>query len=145
MKTEVRDSPTPAVAHSGAYAGSVLASYGPGSAGYPPLVPPLARVFAVGAHAGLRGQRWPFGRLWISPAGLRVRTPGRRSIDVSVPREAIISIAVGKGMYGQRLKIADRFGALQRVGIEVPFRRRRIIAELRRCGYVVHESRGLLG
>lgn len=62
---------------------------------------------------------------------------------MSVPREAIISIAVGKGMYGQRLKIADRLGALQRVGIEVPFRRKRIIAELRRCGYVVHESRGL--
>jgi hypothetical protein len=62
---------------------------------------------------------------------------------VSVPREAVISIAVGKGMYGQRLKIADRLGALHRVGIEVPFRRKRIIAELRRCGYVVHESRGL--
>ena len=62
---------------------------------------------------------------------------------MSVPREAVMWIAVGKGMYGQRLKIADRFGALQRVGIEVPVRRRRIIAELRRCGYVVHEPRGL--
>jgi hypothetical protein len=102
-------------------------------------------VFAVGAHAGLRGQRWPFAKLWISPAGLRVTTSGRRSIDVSVPREAVISIAVGRGMYGQRLKIADALGALQRVGIEVPFRRRRIIAELRRCGYVVHEPRGIGG
>lgn len=60
---------------------------------------------------------------------------------MSVPREAVISIAVGKGMYGQRLKIADTLGALGRVGIEVPFRRKRIIAELRRCGYIVHESR----
>lgn len=107
----------------------------------PSPVPPLTRVFAVGAHAGLRGQRWPFGRLWISPAGLRVRTPGRRSIDVWVPRQAVISIAVGRGMYGQRLKIADALGALQRVGIEVPFGRKRIIAELRRCGYVVQEPR----
>jgi hypothetical protein len=46
-------------------------------------------------------------------------------------------------MYGQRLKIADATGALQRVGIEVPFRRKRIIAELRRCGYIVHQPRGL--
>ena len=60
-----------------------------------------------------------------------------------VPREAVISIAVGKGIYGQRLKIADRLGTLQRVGVEVPFRRSRIIAELRRCGYVVHEPRRL--
>jgi hypothetical protein len=60
---------------------------------------------------------------------------------VWVPREAVISIAVGKGMYGQRLKIADVLGSLRRVGIEVPFRRRRIVAELRRCGYVVHEPR----
>lgn len=64
---------------------------------------------------------------------------------MSVPRDAVISIAVGRGMYGQRLRIADALGALQRVGIEVPFRRQRIIAELRRCGYVVHESAGLGG
>ena len=64
---------------------------------------------------------------------------------MSVPRESVISITVGRGMYGQRLKIADALGTLQRVGIEVPFRRRRIIAELRRCGYVVHEPRGLAG
>jgi hypothetical protein len=46
-------------------------------------------------------------------------------------------------MYGQRLKIADAVNALSGVGIEVPFRPRRIIAELRRCGYVVHEPRRL--
>jgi hypothetical protein len=62
---------------------------------------------------------------------------------MSVPRQAVISIAVGRGMYGQRLKIADLAGALQHVGIEVPFRRKRIIAELRHCGYVVYELRGL--
>ncbi|HVB45743.1 MAG TPA: hypothetical protein VNF47_23970 [Streptosporangiaceae bacterium] len=70
------------------------------------------------AHAGFRGQRWPFGRLAISPSGLGVRTPGRRSIDLSVPREAVISISVGKGMYGQRLKIADTAGALAQAGEE---------------------------
>lgn len=123
--------------------GGVAARSGPGGPQYPRQVPPPARVFAVGAHAGLRGQRWPFGRLWISPAGLRVRTPGRRSIDMFVPREAVVSISVGRGMYGQRLKIADAARALARVGIEVPFRRKRIIAELRRCGYVVHEPRRL--
>lgn len=64
---------------------------------------------------------------------------------MSVPREAVISIIVGRGMYGQRLKIADALGALARVGIEVPFRRKRIIAELRRCGYVVREQRGWTG
>ena len=58
-------------------------------------------------------------------------------------REAVISITVGRGMYGQRLKIADTVGALQRVGIEVPFGRKRIIAELCRCGYIVHQPRGL--
>lgn len=52
-------------------------------------------------------------------------------------------IAVGKGMYGRRLKVADVSGVLRRVGIEVPFRPKRIIAELRRCGYVVHEQQGL--
>ena len=91
----------------------------------------------------MRGQRWPFGRLAVSPAGLQVTTSGRRSINLSVPREAVISISVGKGMYGQRLKIADAAGAMARVGIEVPFGRRKIIAELRRCGYLVNEPRGL--
>lgn len=62
---------------------------------------------------------------------------------MSVPREAVIAVSVGKGMYGQRLKIADATGALARLGIEVPFRRKRIIAELRRCGYVVNERRRL--
>ena len=70
-------------------------------------------------------------------------TSGRRPISLSVPREAVISVSVGKGMYGQRLKIADAAGAMARVSIEVPFRRRKIIAELRRCGYVVSEPRGL--
>lgn len=63
---------------------------------------------------------------------------------MSVPRDAVISIAVGTGLHGQRLKIADALGALAGVGIEVPFRRKRIIAELRRCGYIVHEP-GRLG
>ncbi len=101
------------------------------------------RIFTVGAHAGLRGQRWPFGRFFVSPAGLQVTTPGRRPINLWAPREAVISVSVGKGMYGQRLKIADAAGALARVGIEVPFGRKKIIAELRRCGYVVHAPAGL--
>lgn len=101
------------------------------------------RIFTVGAHSGLRGQRWPFGRLSVSPLGLQVTTSGRRPIRLSVPREAVFSVSVGKGMYGQRLRIADAAGAMARVGIEVPFGRKKIIAELRRCGYVVSERRGL--
>lgn len=103
------------------------------------------RIFAVGAHAGFRGKRWPFGRLYVSPAGLQVHTHGRRSINLSVPREAVLAISIGKGMYGQRLKIADAAGIMARVGIEVPFRRKRIIAELRNCGYVVNEPRRPFG
>jgi hypothetical protein len=109
--------------------------------GYRPVPAPPpepVRIFTVGAHSGLRGKRWPFGRFYVGSAGLQVTTAGRRKINVFVPRPAVLSISVGKGMYGMRLKIADAVGAMARVGIEVPFNRRRVVAELRRCGYPVY-------
>jgi len=57
----------------------------------------------------------------------------RLPVTPALRREISISISVGKGMYGQRLKIADAAGATARVGIEVPFSRGTIIAGLRRC------------
>jgi hypothetical protein len=36
-------------------------------------------------------------------------------------------------------------GAMARIGIEVPFGRKKIITELRRCGYVVNEPSGPFG
>jgi hypothetical protein len=119
------------------YACAVVNGRGP----FPARPAPLVRIFTVGAHAGLHGNRWPFGRLYVGPAGLQVTTAGRRSINIFVPRQAVISVSVGKGIYGQRLKVADVAGAMARVGIEVPFNRRRVVAELRRCGYVVNGPR----
>jgi hypothetical protein len=56
----------------------------------------------------VRGQRWPFGRFFVSPAGLQVTTPGRRSISLWAPREAVISVSVGKGMYGRAAALRVR-------------------------------------
>jgi hypothetical protein len=103
------------------------------------------KVFSVGVYAGFRARRWPFARFAVSPAGLQVTAPAKRAGTLSVPREAVLSISVGRGMYGYRLQIADAAGVMARIGIEVPFGRKKIIAELRRCGYVVNEPRGLFG
>lgn len=112
--------------------------------GYGPVrgpFPPPAKIFSVGVYSGFRVRRWPFARFYVSPAGLQVTAPKRGSRLLWVPREAVIVISAGRGMYGNRLKIADAAGAMAGIGIEVPFGRRKIIAELRRCGYVVNEPR----
>lgn len=116
-------------------------SYGPFS-GY---LPPPGKTFSVGVYSGFRARRWPFARFSVSPAGLQVTAPAKRSGTLSVPREAVISVSVGRGMYGHRLKVADVAGAMARIGIEVPFGRKKIITELRRCGYVVNEPSGPFG
>lgn len=97
----------------------------------------MARIFAVGARSRLRGAGWPGGRLYVSELGIRVRTTGALKIDVAVPREAVTGVWVGNGLYGKTLRISDAAGEMSHVAIQVPFRRKRILAELRRCGYPV--------
>lgn len=58
-------------------------------------------------------------------------------VDVAVPKEAVTGVWIGNGLYGKTLRISDAAGQMSHVAIQVPFQRKRILNELRRCGYPV--------
>jgi hypothetical protein len=101
------------------------------------------KSFAVEAWAGHWAMGWPFGRLDIGPAGLRVRSwppvPWFRPRQAA--KETIQIISVGRSRFnGCLLKIEDSAGCFSNVRVRLAMRPQRIIDELQRCGYPVADK-----
>lgn len=97
---------------------------------------PGFRTFAVTAVIGRRISSWPFGRLEISREFLRARGFGRR--ERQAPGSAVTRITCKRDFTGlSRLRIDDVDGHFDDTRLELPVGSRRIMDELRTCGYPV--------
>lgn len=100
------------------------------------------RSFAVTAVIGRRMGGWPSARLDVGQQALRVRLRFPWFTTRMAPMGTVTAVTVRTAFDGTtRFAVEDSQEALSRVRIALPFRGDRIIAELRRNGYIVHDSR----
>jgi hypothetical protein len=100
------------------------------------------RSFAVTASIGRRMGGWPFARFDIGQQALRVRLPFPWFTTRTAPIGTVTAVTVATAFDGTtRFVVEDSQKALSDVRIALPFRGERVIAELRRNGYDVRDSR----
>jgi hypothetical protein len=107
-----------------------------------PVATPPGRSFAVEAHAGRKIAGWPLGRLCIGADGLRVRLGFPWFVTRSAGKNAITTVRVTRIFPGVWcLRFDDCGQRLADTHVHLPFRRRRIVDELRQCGYAVTDRK----
>lgn len=101
------------------------------------------RSFAVEAVIGRKMAGWPFSRIDIATAGLKVRVRFPWFVERSALRETITLISVGTRFGGTYcLRFEDTTRWLEGVHVHpMPYQGERIMAELLRAGYRVVERK----
>ena len=102
------------------------------------LQSPHGRSFRVEAYISSKAGGWPFARFDVGRDFVRVRIPFPWFASRSAAREAVGSISVGMNFAGiYCLRFEGSGSPLADVHVHLVIRPRRVIDELRRCGYVV--------
>jgi len=111
-----------------------------------PQPPGEYRSFAVTASIGRRMGGWPFARFDIGQHALRVRLPFPWFTNRTAERGTVTAVTIRTAFDGTtRVGFGDSQRALSDVRIGLPFRGDRVVAELRRNGYEVRDSRSSRG
>jgi hypothetical protein len=99
------------------------------------------RSFRVEAYVGRKAGGWPFARFDVGPESLQVRIPFPWFVSRSAPKSAVGPISVRMILASVYCLRFESSAALADVHVHLAVRPRRVIDELRRCGYVVVHGR----
>jgi hypothetical protein len=99
------------------------------------------RSFRVEAYVGRKAGSWPFARFDVGPESLHVRIPFPWFVSKSAPKATVGPISVRMIWFSVYCLRFESSAVLADVHVHLAVRPRRVIDELRRCGYVVVHGR----